>query len=169
MNHTYEIAVAVREDLDRIVDIYNTTIASRSVTADLDPVTVQDRIQWFEEHSPDRRPIWVMKDGETIIAWLSFSRFHSRAAYDATAEISVYIDPDYRSKGIGSLFFRKAIAECPRLGIRNVIALVFGHNKASLALLRKFGFEQWGLLPGVATLDGIDRDVVYMGLKVPSQ
>lgn len=169
MQQSYEIVHAVKEDLERIVDIYNTTIASRSVTADLEPVTAEDRMQWFEEHSEDHRPIWVMKDGEAIIAWLSFSRFHSRAAYDATAEISVYIDPAYRSRGIGSLFFRRAIEDCPRLGIRNVIALVFGHNEASLALLRKFGFEQWGLLPGVATLDGIDRDLVYMGLKVPPQ
>jgi len=166
MQPSYDIVYAVREDLERIVDIYNTTINSRSVTADLEPVTVEDRIPWFNEHSEDRRPIWVMKDGEKIIAWLSFSTFNPRAAYDETAEISIYIDPEYRSKGIGTLFFRKAIEECPRLGIRNIVALVFGHNEASLALLRKFGFEQWGLLPGVATLDGIDRDVVYMGLKV---
>ncbi|MFB9277120.1 GNAT family N-acetyltransferase [Cohnella cellulosilytica] len=169
MQQSYEIVNAEREDLERIVAIYNTTIASRSVTADLEPVTTEDRIGWFEAHSADKWPIWVMKDGEAIIAWLSFSRFHSRAAYDATAEISIYIDLAYRSKGIGSLFFRKAIEECPRLGIRNVLAIVFGHNEASLALLRKFGFEQWGLLPGVTTLDGVDRDVVYMGLKVPTQ
>ncbi len=169
MHQNYEIVVAAREHLPRIVEIYNTTVGSRSVTADLEPVTVEDRINWFEEHSADHRPIWVMKDGEAIIAWLSFSRFLSRAAYDATAEISIYIDPAYRSKGIGSRFFRKAIAECPRLGIRNVIALVFAHNEASLALLRKFGFEQWGLLPGAATLDGVDRDVVYMGLKILPQ
>ncbi|RED60637.1 GNAT family N-acetyltransferase [Cohnella phaseoli] len=166
MQQIFEIVNAARDDLERIVAIYNTTIASRSVTADLEPVTLEDRIAWFEEHSPGHRPIWVMKEGGATVAWLSFSKFNSRAAYDSTAEISIYIDPEYRSKGIGSLFLRKAIEECPRLGIRNIIALVFGHNEASLALLRKFGFEQWGLLPGVTTLDGIDRDVVYMGRKV---
>ncbi len=166
MQQIFEIVNAARDDLERIVAIYNTTIASRSVTADLEPVTPEDRMAWFEEHSPGHRPIWVMKEGGATVAWLSFSKFNSRAAYDSTAEISIYIDPEYRTKGIGSLFLRKAIEECPRLGIRNIIALVFGHNEASLALLRKFGFEQWGLLPGVTTLDGIDRDVVYMGRKV---
>jgi len=167
MQQAYDIVHAVREDLPRIVDIYNTTVASRTVTADLEPVTAESRIAWFEEHEADRHPLWVMKDQDKIIAWLSFSRFHSRSAYDATAEISIYIDPAYRAKGIGSLFLEKAIRECPRLGIRSIVALVFGHNGPSLALLKKFGFVQWGLLPGVATLDDVDRDLVLMGLKVP--
>jgi len=167
MEQSYAIEHAEREDLGRIVEIYNTTVASRMVTADLNPVTVESRAAWFEEHSENHRPLWAMKDQGKIVAWLSFSAFHSRAAYDATAEISIYIDPDYRSKGIGSLFLEKAIRECPRLGIRNIVALVFGHNGPSLALLRKFGFTQWGLLPGVAVLDGIERDLAMMGLKVP--
>ncbi|MFC4306537.1 GNAT family N-acetyltransferase [Cohnella boryungensis] len=164
--HQYDIVHAVREDLAGIVDIYNTTIASRMVTADLEPATPESRIGWFEEHSEDRRPLWVMKNEGELVAWLSFSTFNSRAAYDATAEISIYIAPKYRSKGIGSLFLEKALEACPGLGIRSIVALVFGHNAPSLTLLRKFGFEQWGRLPGVATLDGIDRDLVLMGRKV---
>ncbi|QJD82644.1 GNAT family N-acetyltransferase [Cohnella herbarum] len=166
MQEPFEIVHATRDELDAIVEIYNTTIASRVVTADLAPVTVESRIQWFEEHDDQHRPLWVMKSGGEIIAWLSFSKFHARAAYDATAEISIYISPKSRSKGIGSLFLQKAIEECPRLHIRNIVALVFGHNEPSLALLRKFGFEQWGLLPGVANMDGIERDLVMMGKKV---
>jgi L-amino acid N-acyltransferase YncA len=165
MLHHYEINHAVEADLPAIVDIYNTTVAGRMVTADLHPVTVADRQRWFEEHTEGHRPLWVMRVDGNIIAWLSFSSFHSRAAYDATAEISIYIDPAYRSKGVGSIFLEKAIEQCPGLGIRNIVALVFGHNEPSLALLRKFGFEQWGHLPGVALMDGIERDLVYMGRK----
>jgi len=168
MQMTYEIVHATIDDLESIVEIYNSTIPSRFVTADLEPVTVESRVKWFHEHTERHRPLWVMKAEGRIIAWLSFSSFHSRAAYDATAEISIYISPANRSQGIGSIFLRKAIEECPRLNIRNIVALVFGHNKPSLALLRKFGFEQWGLLPGVATLDGVDRDLVLMGLKLQS-
>ncbi|QMV44675.1 GNAT family N-acetyltransferase [Cohnella cholangitidis] len=166
MQQPYEIVHATREELDIIVDIYNTTIASRKVTADLEPVTVESRIKWFNEHNEHRRPLWVMKAEGEIIAWLSLSDFHSRAAYDATAEISIYISPKSRSQGVGSLFLQKALEQCPRLHIRNVVALVFGHNDPSLALLKKFGFEQWGLLPGVAILDGVERDLVMMGIKV---
>lgn len=60
----------------------------------------------------------------------------------------------------------KAVEECPRLGLQNLVGFVFGHNEPSLALLRKFEFKEWGLLPGVAVLDGIPRDLVIIGRKL---
>ncbi|MFD0674928.1 GNAT family N-acetyltransferase [Cohnella sp. GCM10027633] len=159
-------AEAKISDLVRIVEIYNSTIPGRMVTADLEPITVESRLGWFDEHTNDHRPLWVLKEEEKIIAWLSFQSFHSRPAYNATAEISIYIDESYRGQGIGSLLMNKALAECPRLGIRNVVGLVFGHNAPSLALLKKFGFEEWGKLPRVAVLDGVERDLVMIGINL---
>jgi phosphinothricin acetyltransferase len=43
---------------------------------------------------------------------------------------------------------------------------VFGHNEASLALFESFGFRRWGDLARVAELDGIERDLVILGLRV---
>lgn len=163
MQHAYIIEDARLEDLPAIVEIYNSTVAGRIVTADLEPVTVDSRRKWFEEHSPDHRPLWVLKDEGRVVAWFSFSSFYGRPAYNATVEISIYLSPDYRAKGIGSMLITKAIEECPRLGVHNLVGFVFGHNEPSLALLRKFGFEQWGRLPKVAKLDGIERDLVIMG------
>ncbi len=166
MLQQYDIVHAVREDLESIVEIYNTTVTGRMVTADLEPVTVESREKWYDEHSAYNRPLWVMKVKGEIIAWLSFSAFHSRSAYDRTAEISIYISPEYRSQGVGSIFMNRAIQECPSLNINNIVGLVFGHNEPSKALLKKFGFEQWGLLPRVAILDGIERDLVILGRRV---
>lgn len=162
----YKLEDAAPEDLPAIVEIYNSIIPGRMVTADLEPVTVEDRRRWFEEHTPDRRPIWVLRDGGTVAAWFSFSNFHARPAYSGSAEISIYIAESYRRKGIGKFLIRKAIEESPRLNVHCLIGLVFGHNEPSLALLRSCGFEQWGLLPGVAIMDGVERDLVYMGRKV---
>jgi L-amino acid N-acyltransferase YncA len=166
MIHNYEIIHAVIDDLPRIVEIYNSTIAGRSVTADLEPVTVESRIQWFEEHSEDHRPLWVMRAGGQIVAWLSFQSFHNRAAYNATAEISIYVSKKFRSKGVGGVFLQEAIERCPSLNILNIVGLVFGHNEPSIALLKKFDFKQWGFLPRVAIMDGIERDLVIMGRRV---
>lgn len=41
-------------DLEKIVEIYNTTVASRMVTADTEPISVESRMQWFNEHSPEK-------------------------------------------------------------------------------------------------------------------
>ena len=84
--------IARFEDLPRIVAIYNATIPSRMVTADLEPVSVESRVPWFEQHDPDTRPLWVVARDGDVVAWLSFSSFYGRPAYARTAEISVYID-----------------------------------------------------------------------------
>ncbi|MFD0617624.1 GNAT family N-acetyltransferase [Paenibacillus sp. GCM10027629] len=166
MKTPYEIVDATLADLDRIVEIYNSTIAGRMVTADLEPVTVESRMTWFDEHSPEFRPLWVLKQDGRIAAWLSFQSFYGRPAYNATAEISIYIAEEYRGQGIGNLLIQRAIEACPRLDIHTLLGFVFGHNEPSLALLRKFGFEAWGTLPRVANLDGIERDLVIVGRRI---
>ena len=62
---------ATERDLPRIVEIYNSTIPGRMVTADLNPVTVESRRGWFHEHAPDRAPLWVLEENGEIVAWLS--------------------------------------------------------------------------------------------------
>lgn len=160
--------LATREDLPRIVAIYNATIASRMVTADLEPVTVTQRLPWFETHVPGRHPLWVVeRDGE-VAAWLSFSSFYGRPAYDRTAELSVYVDEAHRRAGLGTGLLREAIAHAPSIGVDRLLGFIFGHNLPSLALFERFGFERWGLLPGVTLLDGVERDVVIVGRVVGS-
>ncbi|WP_042170348.1 GNAT family N-acetyltransferase [Paenibacillus gorillae] len=166
LDGTLTLRDAVLEDLPRIVDIYNSTISSRQVTADLEPVTVESRQKWWEEHSPDARPLWVLEENGTIIAWLSFQSFYGRPAYQATAELSIYIAQEQRSRGIGSLLIREALEACPRLQIRTLLGFIFGHNEPSLGLLDKFGFERWAHLPRVAELDGIERDLIIVGKRI---
>jgi phosphinothricin acetyltransferase len=160
------IVDAALEDLADIVEIYNATIPSRMVTADLEPVTVASRKKWFEEHSPELRPIWVMKENGQIIAWLSFQSFYGRPAYLATAEISIYVAGAYQGRGIGSILLKKAIQECPRIQILTLLGFVFAHNEPSLKLLKKFGFSEWGYLPQVANLEGVERDLVILGKRI---
>lgn len=154
------------DDLPAIVAIYNATIASREATADLEPVSVASRLAWFAEHTPDRRPLWVMEVNGEIAGWMSFSDFHPRFAYAHTAEISIYLRTDMRNKGLGTAFLRQAIANAPQLGVHSLVGLIFRHNHASLKLFDTFGFQRWGLLPRVALLDQIERDLVIVGKRL---
>ena len=162
-----EIRDAIVHDLPAIVSIYNSTISSRAVTADTEPVSVESRRAWFAEHSPTRRPLWVAVEEGEVLGWLSFSSFYGRPAYDHTCEISIYLAPDHRGQGLGSEFLRRAIEKAPSLGISTLLGFVFDHNEPSLRLIEKHGFARWGLLPRVAVLDGIERDLVIVGLRVP--
>ncbi|GLU35651.1 N-acetyltransferase family protein [Trinickia caryophylli] len=162
---------ATRDDLPAIVAIYNSTIASRQVTADLEPVSVESRFAWFDAHGPSRRPLWVAEDtagrGDSgVIAWLSFSDFYGRPAYARTAEISIYLDERARGRGLGTRLLAAALEAAPGLGIDTALGFIFGHNTPSLALFRRAGFEDWGCLPRVAVLDGVERDLVILGKRV---
>ncbi|HVY07450.1 MAG TPA: GNAT family N-acetyltransferase [Burkholderiales bacterium] len=157
--------LATYDELPGIVAIYNATIPSRMVTADLEPVSVESRVEWFRQHRADFRPLWVATEGARIAGWLSFSTFYGRPAYDKTAELSVYIDEAFRNRGLGSYFLAQAIAHAPRIGVDRLIGFVYGHNLPSLALFAKHGFARWGELPGVTRLDEIERDVVILGRR----
>ena len=161
-----DIRFAIESDLPAIVEIYNASIPARLATGDTEPVTVEERRTWFAAHDVDRRPLWVAEQDGAVVGWVALQSFYGRPAYEATAEISVYVSPEHFGRGVGEQLKRRVIEECPRLGVRNVLAFVFGHNEVSLRLCEKLGFERWGLLPGVAELDGELRDLVILGLKV---
>lgn len=154
-------------DLPAIVAIYNSTVASREVTADTEPVSVESRLPWFHAHHPTHRPLWVVdSDQGEVVAWLSFSDFYGRPAYSGTAEVSIYIDAAWRGQGLGRRFLAEAIDFAPQLQIHTLLGFIFGHNQASLALFRAFGFSDWANLPRVANLDGVERDLFILGKRV---
>jgi phosphinothricin acetyltransferase len=157
---------AVGSDLEGIVAIYNSVVASRMVTADTEPVTVESRRVWFDAHDPARRPLWVVEQEGTMIGWVSFQSFYDRPAYDATVEISLYLHPDHRGKGLGHQVLGVALQKASELGLRNIVGFIFSHNAPSIALFTKEGFKEWGRLPGVAVLDGIERTVLILGKKI---
>lgn len=158
---------ADRADLPRIVEIYNATVPSRLVTADLEPVSVASREAWFEAHTDGDRPLWVAESEGRVVAWLSFSSFYGRPAYDGTVEISIYIDEPFRARGLGRQLLAAAIEHAPAIGAHTLLGFIFGHNAPSLGLFARFGFETWGRLPRVAVLDGVERDLVIVGRRVP--
>jgi L-amino acid N-acyltransferase YncA len=166
MYEAITIRDAKRNDMQTIVDIYNSTIAGRMVTADLEPVSIESRMPWFDDHSPDFRPLWVVETNGEICAWVSFQSFYGRPAYNATAEVSIYIHHDFRGKKLGKFLIQQAIDACPKLGIKTLLGFIFGHNQPSINLFTSFGFEKWAHLPNVAELDGIERDLLILGKKV---
>ena len=176
---TFMVQYATANDLSEVLAIYNQSIAGKQATANLEPVTYEERVAWFVEHIESAtRPIYVVrmidiaveddmhKKHPSIVAWGSFSDLYARPAYHISSEISIYIHNNYHSRGLGSLLLRWMLQQAPSLGIRNVAALIFAHNQPSLGLFRKLGFEQGGLMPQVCDMDGFIADVVMLGKRV---
>ena len=68
---------AAETDLPAIVAIFNAAVPTRMSTAVLEPVSVEERLPWFREHSPERHPLWVLEMENRIAGWLSFHPFIS--------------------------------------------------------------------------------------------
>jgi phosphinothricin acetyltransferase len=157
---------ATEADLPAIVATYNASIPGRMATADMEPVSVESRRPWFREHNANSRPLWIMESAGQVVAWLSFQSFYGRPAYRATAELSVYVSPAYQRQGVGRQLVQEAIRRSPSLGLRTLLGFIFAHNAPSLSLFEGLGFQRWAYLPRVAELDGIERDLVIVGLRV---
>ncbi|MEO0408759.1 MAG: N-acetyltransferase family protein [Cyanobacteria bacterium P01_A01_bin.135] len=153
-------------DLPLIVDIYNAAIPSRRVTGDTEPVTIESRYGWFTAHSPEDYPIWVAQRQGQVAGWFSFQPFYGRPAYRKTAEISIYVSPRHRRRGVGTALLEQAIAQSPAFGFTTLLGFVFAQNQPSLQLLAQFDFAQWGFLPSIAEIDDSPRDLVILGRKL---
>lgn len=161
------IRLATLHDLGEIVSIYNEAVRQRFATGDLEDVTVEQRLEWFREHDPAVLPIYVAESGGRAVGWSSLSAHRpGRAAFRRTAEISYYVRAAFRGRGVGTQLVRHAIDEAPRLGKHVLFGILLEKNTASVNLMKKCGFELWGRLPDVASIDGELVGHLYYGRKV---
>lgn len=162
-----EIRQARPEDLPAIIDIYNAAIATRTATAQLEPVTLESRKNWLNEHSPKEHPFLVLELDGRLAGWLTFKSFLPRCAYSGTAELSVYVHQEFRRRGVARALLERAIELAPKLEITALVGLIFAHNEPSIRLFEQLGFSRWAYLPRVARMEEIERDLTIMGRHVP--
>lgn len=158
------IRPAKKDDLPAIDYIYNQAIYAGFCTAHLHPVKEDLRNRWFNDHDPNDYPIYVYeKDGE-ILGWASISPYRKgREALRETAELSYYVDFKHHGQDIGTKLVQHCLAQCPSINKRVLIAIIIDGNEASVGLLEKFGFAEWGYLPEVIKHEGEVRGQHLMG------
>jgi phosphinothricin acetyltransferase len=158
---------ATESDLPAIVDIYNQSIPAGWSTADTEPVSVADRVEWFRKFDPARRPIWVAEVDGAVVATAYLTSFYGgRRAYDATAEVSVYVATSAHRRGIGRRLKEFVIGECPRLGVTTLLSMHFDHNEATRRINDSLGFQRMGHLTEIAVVQGQTRGLVISALRI---
>ena len=162
-----EIRIARQEDLPEINRIYNQAVRQRFSTAHLEPVSLEERKRWFSLHDPQRFPVYVSTLDQDVVGWVSLGPYREdRQALAHVAEVSYYVDEKERGKGIGSLLMDSALRIAADLGYSVLIAILLDKNPASIGLLKKFGYKEWGRMPGIALIDGHTADHLYYGLRL---
>jgi len=161
------IRPATLKDYSEIVNIYNHAVDEKFATADTEHVSLESRKEWFEQHSPETYPIYVLEENGEIVGWCSLSPHRpGRKALRTVAEISYYIHKDHRRKGVASSLIDFTIESAISLGFKNLISILLDLNKTSIYILEKLGFDKWGHLPDVAEIDGVICGQFIYGKKL---
>lgn len=162
-----EIRLAKKEDLPQINEIYNQAVRQRFCTAHLEPVELGEREKWFSAHDPSKYPVFVFPDKTHVLGWISLGPYREdRQALAHVAEVSYYVDRNMRGKGIGSRLLEHSLEVAPDYGFSVLIAILLDKNPASIALLLKYAFKEWGRMPGIARIGSQEADHLYYGLKL---
>ena len=148
MDIEIEIDIATKQDLNRIVEIYNWAIENTSATFDTNRKTTQSQLGWFESHD-EKHPVIVARENGRVLAWGSISPWSDRCAYSGTGEISFYVDPDFHRKGIGFNILKRLIEIGKEKNFRTLVSRIAGKSEASVHLHKKLGFSNIGTMKNV--------------------
>ena len=163
----YTFRPAVESDVQAIADIYNASVMAGGATADLTPRTFDQRRAWVESHTPPYGVFVVAEGGERIIGFSALSVFYDRAGYDGVTDLAYYIAPEWQGRGAGTFTLAKLLDECRNRHMRKACGIIFADNRGSIALMKHFGFTQFGLMPAAATdSTGTMRDMSYWYLDL---
>jgi L-amino acid N-acyltransferase YncA len=135
------IRTCTTHDIPAICNIYNHYIAHTVITFEEAPVSVMEMQQRVATHT-QQFPWLVYEDEGKILGYAYASKWKDRSAYKHTAEVTVYLHPDYCSKGIGSLLYKALIEQLSALNIHALLACIAIPNTASERIHEQFGFRQ---------------------------
>ena len=157
----FAIRVATLDDLKAISEIYNEAVLTTVATFDTEPKTDTEQRVWFANHGP-RNPVLVAELDGVVVGWASLSEWSKRRAYSDTAEISLYVKQEYRSRGIGKKLLEMIIQEGEKVGLHTVIARIAEGGKESIHLHESVGFRHVGVMREVGRKFGKLLDVYLM-------
>ncbi len=145
------------DDWEHVSAIYAAGIATGIATFE---TAAPSFSHWDKAHLPFGR--WVAINRDQILGWVALSAVSDRCVYGGVAEVSIYIDPQSKGKGVGTVLMEKVIEDSEENGIWTLNAAMFAENTASIGLHRKMGFREIGFREKIAQWQGIWKDNVIM-------
>ena len=161
------IRKAEQKDLVALLDIYNYEVINGVSTLDLNPRTLAERQIWFDQHNVENHPLYIAEIDGCVAGYSSLSSYREKEAYKSTVELSIYISPDYRKRGIATALMEFILEEAKAdARTHSVVSVITAGNEASCKLHEKFGFTFCGTVPQVGMKFGKYQDIVTYSLFV---
>jgi len=161
------IREATPSDAAPIQAIYAAIVSNTVISFEIDPPTVTqiaDRIAVVQKRFP-----WLVCeiDGQ-VAGYVYASAHHERAAYQWSANVSIYVHEDYHRRGIARALYTSLFALLKLQGIYNAYAGITLPNGGSVGLHESMGFEPVGIYRKVGHKFGAWHDVGWWSLVLRS-
>lgn len=134
-------------DLPAITSIYGWHVSHGTGSFELDPPPLEEMSRRHDEVLSRGLPWLVAEQRGEVAGYAYASPFRPRLAYRFALEDSIYLTPDARRQGLGSLLLTELVAQCQALGARQMFAVIGDSaNAASVAVHRRCGFSDVGIM-----------------------
>jgi L-amino acid N-acyltransferase YncA len=157
------IRPAIASDIDAIAAIYAYHVNHSTGTFETEAPDSLEMTRRWKEVEARSLPWLVAEEGGEITGYAYAAPYRTRAAYRHTVEDSIYVRADRAGAGLGKLLMPALISAAQARGMHQMIAVIGDSaNHPSIALHRRFGFRDAGLLRAVGLKFGSRLDTVFM-------
>ena len=154
-----DFSPVTKKDLAAIIDIYNHYILNSTATFHSEKLSKKD-LEEFLYVSHPKYPSFLIKDSNEIIGYCFITQYKKRQAYNRSAELSIYLKPEFTGKGIGAVALSYLETAAKKAGIHVLVGTLCGENHASIRLLEKSGYSRCAHLKNIGEKFGKILDVV---------
>ena len=95
-----------------------------------------------------------------VIGWAALSPVSNCCVYGGVAEVSVYVNSEFKGKKIGTKLLEKLVSESEKNGIWTLQAGIFPENIPSTKIHKKLGFREIGYREKIGKLKGFWRNTL---------
>jgi phosphinothricin acetyltransferase len=145
-------------DAKGILAIYAPIVRDTVISFEIEPPSLGE-MQARIETTLTKLP-WLVAESDGGIAGYAYaSRHRERAAYQWSVDVSVYVAPDARRRGVGRGLYKPLLGILEDLGYYTALAGIALPNPASVALHESMSFRPIGVYHNVGYKHGAWRDV----------
>ena len=166
MGDAIEICDASEADLPGLVAIYNDVIATSTAIYADQPVTLEERRQWWRARTAQGYPVLIARDAHGVAGFATFGDFRTWPGYRFTVEHTVHVRADGRGRSIGTRLMQALLPRAAALGKHVMIGGVDAANAASIHFHERLGFERCAHLREVGFKFDRWLDLVFLQRRI---
>lgn len=152
---------ARRSDVPAMLAIYAPFVEHTAVSFEYEVPTEAEFARRLEEHQA-AFPWLVCEENGRVMGYAYAGHAFERAAYGWNAEISCYLAPELRGRGVGRRLYARIEEILTRLGYYKLFAVVTSANAPSVAFHHALGFRDAACFRNVGYKQGGWYDVLWL-------